>query len=75
VWQVRDRAVAWWELQAGRYVPLPADADGVLRSRVFPGLWLDAPALLCGDMPAVLERLPAGLRSPEHAAFVVQIGA
>lgn len=75
VWQVRDRAIAWWELRIGRYEPLPANAEGVLRSRIFPGLWLDAPALLRGDMPAVLERLQAGLRAPEHAAFIVQIGA
>ena len=29
----------------GRIVP---DGDGVCRSRVFPGLWIDAPALLAG---------------------------
>lgn len=73
VWQVRDRAIGWWELRAGRYVPLPEAPGGALCSRVFPGLWLDAPALLRGDMPTVLEHLQAGLRSLEHADFVARL--
>ena len=69
VWRVDDRAVDWFELRGGRYQPLAPDADGVLRSANFPGLWLDAPALLRMDRAAVRDRLAAGLRSPEHAEF------
>jgi hypothetical protein len=34
-------------------------ATGVIRSRVFPGLWLAADALLAGDLAAVLAAAPA----------------
>ena len=51
------------------------DAQGIYRSEVFPGLWLDAPALLRGDLAAVLACLQEGTRSPEHAAFVARLNA
>ena len=54
----------------GAYAELPPDTDGLLRSREFPGLWLDPAALLAGDRPALKVALAAGLASPEHAAFV-----
>jgi hypothetical protein len=52
------------------YQLLLAGADGVLRSRVFPGLWLDAAVLLAEDGARVLARLQEGLQSAEHASFV-----
>jgi len=33
------------ELVSGRHVEIQPDADGIYRSRVFPGLWLDPVAL------------------------------
>jgi hypothetical protein len=44
-----------------------------LRSRVFPGLWLDSKALLARDMQQVLARLQEGLHSPEHKRFVAKL--
>jgi Uma2 family endonuclease len=70
VWRVLDRAFDWFVLREGRYEPLEPGADGVLRSTVFPGLWLDAGALLAGDLQRVLAVVQEGLRSKEHAAFV-----
>lgn len=70
VWRVRDEALDWFVLDGGAYVPLPPAVDGTMRSRVFPGLWLDPPALLRRDMTRVLAVLEEGLKSPEHAAFV-----
>src|SRR5262252_874759 len=46
VWRTDDAAVDWFVLRAGVYERLPAGADGVLRSPLFAGLWLDVPALL-----------------------------
>jgi hypothetical protein len=40
---------------------------GLVKSRIFPGLWLDPAALLQGDTKAVLAALRRGLDSPEHA--------
>ena len=45
----------------------------MIRSRVFPGLWLDVKALLKGDLARVLAVLQQGLASPEHAAFVKRL--
>jgi hypothetical protein len=46
------------------------DADGIWRSRVFPGLWLDGAAFIAGDMKKVLAVLQLGMASTEHAEFV-----
>ncbi|HQU43041.1 MAG TPA: Uma2 family endonuclease [Pirellulales bacterium] len=70
-----ERQIRWHVLVDGRYQLLSPDADGLWRSRVFPGLWLDGPALLAGDMRQVLDRLQEGLRSPEHERFVAQLAA
>ncbi len=56
-----DRAIDWFILREGRYVPLTLSADGVYRSEVFPGLWLDPAALIGQNMPRVFEILQAGL--------------
>lgn len=68
-WITGEKRLVWWELREGEYQELPAGADGFLKSRVFPGLWLDADAVLKGDMKAVLASLQRGLDSPEHSAF------
>jgi len=66
---VRTREVLWFVRRGGRFVAMKPDRRGVLRSKVFPGLWLDAPALLAGDDRRVHAVLAKGLRSREHAAF------
>ncbi len=73
VWQVADHQLDWFRLVSDphdHYVLLAPDADGILRSRIFPGLWLDVEAWLKQDMVRVLEVLQLGIRSPEHDAFV-----
>ncbi len=69
VWRVLDDAIDWFSLEEGDYVPLPATENGVVCSRVFPGLWLAVTALLQGDLAAVMAALQEGLRSPEHGEF------
>jgi len=70
VWRVQDQVFDWFALQDDRFVPLPAGEDAVLRSRVFPGLWLDAEALVSGDMPRLMQVAQQGIDSNEHAEFV-----
>jgi Uma2 family endonuclease len=65
-----DRAVDWFRLREGRFEPLPIGTDGIHRSAVFPGLWLDTAALLAGDLARVLRVLSEGMASPSHADFV-----
>jgi Uma2 family endonuclease len=73
VWRTLDGAVDWFVLSDDEYKPLPPDPGGVLRSRVFPGLWLDPAALLRDDMARVLAVAEQGIASPEHAAFVAEM--
>lgn len=70
---MREQEVRWHQLVDGRFEVVPAPADGVYRSAIFPGLWLDAAALLAGDLARVLSVLQHGLNSPEHAQFVAQL--
>ena len=70
VWRTRDGEIDWCRLEEGKYVPILPDESGIVRSTIFPGLWLDRPALLRGDLPRVFEVLQQGIASPEHASFV-----
>lgn len=70
---MRDRAIDWFALGEGRYDRLIPDATGVYRSEVFPGLWLEAPALVQFDLPRVHQILQQGLASPEHAALLAKL--
>lgn len=70
VWRLLDEAIDWFVLEGGEYVRREPDDDGIVRSTVFPGLWLDVTAMLAGDLAAALRRLDEGLRSGEHDAFV-----
>ncbi len=70
IWRVLDGEVDWLVLREGSYERLVPDEVSVLRSEVFPGLWLAVPALLAGDLAAVLATLQQGLATPEHAEFV-----
>src|SRR5579862_7919874 len=69
-WQTEERAWSWFQLVNGAYVPLAADKNGIVRSRILPGLWLDTKALLKFDSAKVLRVLQRGLKSAEHMAFV-----
>lgn len=70
VWQVFDRKLDWFGLQETEYISLPMDDDGVIRSQVFPGLWLAVDDMLSGNMAQVLAVLQDGLASSDHTAFV-----
>jgi hypothetical protein len=71
----RQRVVRWFVLQDGTYRAVGVDARGLFKSTVFPGLWLDAPALLRHDIRQVMATLQHGIETPEHAAFVQQLQA
>jgi len=73
VWQVMNRRIDWFSLQEEEYIALLPDAEGIIRSRVFPGLWLAVSALLDGDMPSAIATLQAGLNSDAHQEFVQQL--
>lgn len=72
---LKEREIRWHRLGDGNFEVVQPPPDGVYRSTVFPGLWLDAPALLAEDLARVLATLQQGLASPEHGGFVAQLAA
>lgn len=74
VWTIQDSSIYWHRLQDGQYIPVQADAEGIVRSTVFPGLHLHAKALLQGDLSQVLATMQTGLESAAHAEFVKTLG-
>lgn len=74
VWRVLEDAVDYFQLQSGQYVPLPP-VEGVHRSQVFGGLWLDTGALLRRDLAGALAMVQRGLAAAEHRDFVARLAA
>lgn len=73
VWRIYDQQIDWWELHEGEYQHLTSDKNGSIHSRVFPGLCLNVPALLKGDLAGVLATQQSMLKSEEHATFVARL--
>jgi Uma2 family endonuclease len=73
VWQSYENQLDWFHWVEGEYQLFLADADGIIRSQAFPGLWLDVKAVLSNQMRQVLAVLQMGLDSPAHTAFVEQL--
>jgi Uma2 family endonuclease len=67
--------VCWFALRDGRFAELTSGEDGLYRSEVFPGLWLDATALFAADLDALIAALDRGLATPEHAEFAARLAA
>ncbi len=82
VWQTQEKRLDWFQarfhrdsrqLINGEYVALIPDAEGVIESRVFPGLCLAVTALLAGDWTQVSSELQTGLQTAAHGAFVERL--
>src|SRR5205807_4790824 len=72
---VQEGRVRWFVRRDGGFEEIQPGEDGLFRSEVFPGLWLDPAALLRRDTGAVLAALQAGLQTEEHAAFAARLAA
>jgi len=73
VWQTFENRFSWFRLQAEEFVLIEPDADGIIRSRTFPGLWLAVSALLEGNMIEVLNVLQVGIADPAHQPFIQEL--
>ena len=73
IWRVYDHQFDWFRLQQGEYIQLQPNADNIICSQIFPGLWLDKTALLGGDLGKVLTVVQQGLASPEHENFISKL--
>jgi hypothetical protein len=70
---VQEEQILWHLLVKGRYQLCRPTRQGVYQSKVFPGLWLDGPAVLQGDMARLFQALQSGLESAQHPAFVKKL--
>jgi Uma2 family endonuclease len=68
----KDR-LHWFHFPSKRQ--LRADRHGTWKSRAFPGLWINGPALLARDSAGLIATVQQGTASPEHAAFVKRLEA
>ena len=73
VWQVSDRALDWFRLRDGAYIKLQTDSNNIIKSEVFPGLWLAIDPLLEGNLGKVLQTVQRGLTTTEHQIFITQL--
>jgi hypothetical protein len=65
--------IFWFRQEQGTLVQQSIGEDGLYRSTVFPGLWLDPQALIQGDRRRLRAIIDLGCATPEHAAFVARL--
>ena len=65
--------IHWFVRRGDHFEDLPPGPDGIYRSEVFPGLWLDPEAFYADDLDRLVEVLEQGLATPEHAAFAARL--
>lgn len=73
VWQVNEQKIDWFRLREGEYIVFPSDANGTIKSEIFPGLWLAVPALINGNLVEVQSVLQTGLATSEHQSFIERL--
>ena len=73
IWSVKEKTVEWFRLVDGEYLAFAPDPNGILKSIVFPGLWLDVHALVAGNMMQVITILNQGIAGKEHREFVKKL--
>jgi Uma2 family endonuclease len=68
---IRSQTIRVFDLASGKEQML--DADGIVRSKAFPGLWIDSEAFWTRNKRRLQSVLRQGLKSAEHATFVRQM--
>ena len=71
----RQRTLVCHRLTPAGYQTFEPGTDGIIRSVMFPGLWLDMDALWSHDLARTNTALQVGLATPEHAAFAAQVAS
>jgi hypothetical protein len=67
VFCVEEQELVWFHFPSKR--KLKPDRHGVWKSKVFPGLWINGPALLERDSARLISTIQQGLATEEHTAF------
>jgi Uma2 family endonuclease len=72
--QPGKRRLTWKHLAEDKYREIEAGPDGLLKSRVFPGLWLGPLPFWNNDLPGLAAMVQRGVATGEHAGFVRELG-
>ena len=73
VLSIEERQLHWFHFPKAKMIR--PNRQGVSRSLVFPGLWIDNAALAARDSARLIEVVQQGLASRAHAAFVKRLQA
>lgn len=68
VWRVLDEQIDWFVLANGKYKKLH-DNDGIIESRIFPGLRLNTAAMIEGDLRTVVRDLDIAMSGKDYIEF------
>jgi Uma2 family endonuclease len=63
VWRTQDGEIDWFVLRQSSYERLEPESNGILKSVMFPGLWIQAKQRREPLMRALLDTLREGLAS------------
>jgi Uma2 family endonuclease len=66
---VNERRIRWMKNSNTGFSDVPLPSDGIYKSAVFPGLWLNAKAVGAENGALVLKTLEKGLKSAEYKSF------
>ncbi len=75
VLRVYEQELSYFRLSEGEYISVLKDENGVIKSEIFPGLWLAVKSLIEGNLADVLNVLQQGIASSEHQKFVSQLNS
>jgi hypothetical protein len=73
VLRIQEQELLWFNFRIGK--PIQANRQGIFKSKVFPGLWINGRALWARDSARIIEVVQQGLASREHARFVKRLQA
>jgi Uma2 family endonuclease len=69
---LEPKQIRWFDL--ANNTEFAADGGDVIKSRIFPGLWLNPISILQdGDSKSAIKLLKQGLKSDEHKKFVARM--
>lgn len=68
-----EEETRWYRLLEGEYDLIEPDEEGVIKSRVFPGLNFHSERFWADDLAGLLEVLQAGIAAEGHQKFVSEL--
>lgn len=72
IWRVPNDLFEWYVFDGTDYQLQNPDSSGILRSQVFPGLWLDTKAMLAGDLARLMDCVREGIATKDHQRFLAK---